>query len=121
LLENFVTAFLYVSWSLTRSAIRRFFWLSQRICQNAKKILTAVEVSIVAAAVMLFFALCGAWILYYLAVSFSAVKIAGGIILLLVAIQALAVIDPAFFENFKNATLCDHAHHLCLPVPVITD
>ena len=36
---------------------------------------------------MLFFALCGAWILYYLAVSFSAVKIAGGIILLLVAID----------------------------------
>ena len=27
----------------------------------------------------------------------------------------------AFFKNFKNATLRDHAHHLCLPVPVITD
>jgi multiple antibiotic resistance protein len=39
---------------------------------------------------MLFFALCGAWILHYLAISFSAFKIAGGIILLLVAIDMLS-------------------------------
>jgi len=55
-----------------------------------QKIRTAIEGSIVAAAIMLFFALCGAWILHYLAISFSAFKIAGGIILLLVAIDMLS-------------------------------
>ena len=40
--------------------------------------------------IMLFFALCGAWILHYLANSFSVFKIAGGIILLLVAIDMLS-------------------------------
>ena len=39
---------------------------------------------------MLFFALCGVWILHYLAISFSVFKIAGGIILLLVAIDMLS-------------------------------
>ena len=55
-----------------------------------QKIRTAIEGSIVAAAIMLFFALCGAWILHYLANSFSVFKIAGGIILLLVAIDMLS-------------------------------
>ena len=55
-----------------------------------QKIRTAIEGSIVAAAIMLFFALCGAWILHYLAIFFSAFKIAGGIILVLVAIDMLS-------------------------------
>ena len=55
-----------------------------------QKIRTAIEGSIVAAAIMLFFALCGAWILHYLAISLSAFKIAGGIILLFVAIDMLS-------------------------------
>ena len=121
MLENFITAFIVYFVVIDPIGNSPIFLAVTAHLSKRQKIRTAVEGSIVAAAVMLFFALCGAWILHYLAVSFSAVKIAGGIILLLVAIQALAVTDPAFFENFKNATLCDHAHHLCLTVPVITD
>ena len=50
----------------------------------------AIEGSTVAAAIMLFFAICGAWILHYLAISFTAFKLAGGIILLLVALDMLS-------------------------------
>ena len=39
---------------------------------------------------MLFFALCGAWILGYLNITEAAFKIAGGIILFLVALDMLA-------------------------------
>ena len=44
-----------------------------------QKIQTAIEGSIVATATMLFFALCGAWILHYPAISFSAFKIVGAL------------------------------------------
>ena len=39
---------------------------------------------------MLFFALCGTWILGYLSISITAFKIAGGIILLLVSLDMLS-------------------------------
>ena len=39
---------------------------------------------------MMFFALCGAWILGYLTITEAAFKIAGGIILFLVALDMLA-------------------------------
>ncbi len=44
----------------------------------------------VATMIMLFFAVCGAWILGYLNISEAAFKIAGGIILFLVALDMLA-------------------------------
>ena len=50
----------------------------------------AIEGSSVAAAIMLFFTLCEAWILHYLVISFTAFKLAGGIILLLVALDMLS-------------------------------
>ena len=50
----------------------------------------AIEGSSVAAAIMLFFALFGAWILHYLAISFTAFKLAGGIILLHVVLDVLS-------------------------------
>ena len=49
-----------------------------------------IEGSTVAAAIMLFFAICRALILQYLAIYFAAFKLAGGIILLLVAIDMLS-------------------------------
>ena len=51
---------------------------------------TALEGTLVAAMIMLFFALCGACILAYLNISEAAFKIAGGIILSLVALDMLA-------------------------------
>ena len=50
----------------------------------------AIEGSAIATAIMLFFALCGAWVLSYLKISEAAFKIAGGIILFLVALDMLA-------------------------------
>ena len=79
---------LCISWSLTRYD-NPFLAITAHLSKR-QKIRTAIEGSIVAATIMLFFALCGAWILHYLAISFSAFKIAGGIILLLVAIDMLS-------------------------------
>ena len=49
-----------------------------------------MEGTAVATAIMLFFALCGAWTLGYLKISEAAFRIAGGIILFLVALDMLA-------------------------------
>ena len=57
---------------------------------RARKMRTALEGTLVATMIMLFFALCGAWILAYLNISEAAFKIAGGIILFLVALDMLA-------------------------------
>jgi len=46
---------------------------------------TAIEATIVATIIMLFFALCGSWVLHYLQIGQPAFKIAGGLILFLVA------------------------------------
>ena len=50
----------------------------------------AIEGAAIATAIMLFFALCGAWVLSYLKISEAAFEIAGGIILFLVALDMLA-------------------------------
>ena len=57
---------------------------------RARKLRTALEGTAIATAIMLFFALCGAWILGYLNITEAAFKIAGGIILFLVALDMLA-------------------------------
>ena len=51
---------------------------------------TAQEGTLIATMIMLSFALCGAWILAYLNISEAAFKIAGDIILFLVALDILA-------------------------------
>lgn len=57
---------------------------------RARKLRTALEGTAIAAAIILFFALCGALILSYLNIREAAFKIAGGIILFLVALDMLA-------------------------------
>jgi multiple antibiotic resistance protein len=66
------------------------FELSHHICQNAEKIWVAIEGSKVAAAIMLFFAIYGSCTLQNLAISSFAFKLAGGIFLLLVALDMLS-------------------------------
>ena len=53
-------------------------------------LLSPEQAHAIATAIMLFFALCGAWILGYLNISEAAFRIAGGIILFLVALDMLA-------------------------------
>ncbi|MDB4851998.1 MarC family protein [Alphaproteobacteria bacterium] len=90
MLENFITAFIVYVVVIGPIGNSPIFLAITAHLSKRQKIRTAIEGSIVAAAIMLFFALCGAWILHYLAISFSAFKIAGGIILLLVAIDMLS-------------------------------
>ena len=90
MLENFITAFIVYFVVIDPIGDSPIFLATTAHLSKRQKIRTAIEGSIVAAAIMLFFALCGAWILHYLAISFSAFKIAGGIILLLVAIDMLS-------------------------------
>jgi len=90
MLKNFITAFIVYFVVIDPIGNLPIFLAITAHLSKRQKIRTAIEGSIVAAAIMLFFALCGAWILHYLAISFSAFKIAGGIILLLVAIDMLS-------------------------------
>ena len=90
MLENFITAFIVYFVVIDPIGNSPIFLAITAHLSKRQKIQTAIEGSIVAAAIMLFFALCGAWILHYLAILFSAFKIAGGIILLLVAIDMLS-------------------------------
>ena len=90
MLENFVTAFIVYFMVIDPIGNSPIFLAITAHWSKRQKIRTAVEGRIVAVAIMLFFALCGAWILHYMAISFSAFKIAGGIILLLVAIDMLS-------------------------------
>jgi multiple antibiotic resistance protein len=90
MLENFITAFIVYFVVIDPVGNAPIFLAITSHLPSRQKIRTAFDGSIVAVEIMLFFALCGAWILHYLAISFSAFKIAGGIILLLVAIDMLS-------------------------------
>jgi len=90
MLESFITAFIVYFVVIDPVGNAPIFLAITAHLPRPQKIRVAVEGSIVAAAIMLFFALCGAWVLHYLAISFTAFKLAGGIILLLVAIDMLS-------------------------------
>ena len=65
-----------------------FFVITQNL--NAKeKIKTAISATIIAATILLFFALLGSYILKYLNITFSAFTIAGGIILFIISLEML--------------------------------
>ena len=86
---HFITAFIVYFVVIDPIGNSPIFLAITAHLSKRQKIRTSVEGSIVAAVIILFFALCGAWILHYPAISFSAFKIAGSIILLLVAIDML--------------------------------
>lgn len=87
ILDNFITVYIAYFVIIDPIGNSPIFPAITAHLPKRQKIRTAIEGSIVAAPIMLFFALCSAWILHYLTISFSAFKIAGGIILLLVAID----------------------------------
>ena len=65
-----------------------FFVITQNL--NAKeKIKTAISATIIAATILLFFALLGNYILSYLNITFPAFTIAGGIILFIISLEML--------------------------------
>ena len=58
--------------------------------ERSRKLRIALEATAIATVIMLFFALCGAWVLSYLKITEAAFKIAGGILLFLIAFEMLS-------------------------------
>ena len=90
MIENFITAFIVYFVVIDPVGTAPIFLAITTHLNKRQKIRTALEGSFVAGAIMLFFALCGVWILHYLNISLTAFRLAGGIILLLVALDMLA-------------------------------
>ena len=90
MLESFITAFIIYFVVIDPIGNAPIFLAVTEAQGRARKLRTALEGTAIATAIMLFFALCGAWILAYLNITEGAFKIAGGIILFLVALDMLA-------------------------------
>ena len=90
MIEAFVTAFIIYFVVIDPVGNAPIFLAVTQHQDRARKLRTALEGTAIATAIMLFFALCGAWILGYLNISEAAFRIAGGIILFLVALDMLA-------------------------------
>ena len=90
MLEAFITAFIIYFVVIDPVGNAPIFLAVTEAQHRARKLRTALEGTAIATAIMLFFALCGAWILAYLNITEAAFKIAGGIILFLVALDMLA-------------------------------
>ena len=88
--EAFITAFIIYFVVIDPVGNAPIFLAVTQHQDRARKLRTALEGTAIATAIMLFFALCGAWILAYLKISEAAFRIAGGIILFLVALDMLA-------------------------------
>ena len=88
--ESFVTAFIIYFVVIDPIGNAPIFLAVTEAQDRARKLRTTLEGTAIATAIMLFFALCGAWILGYLNITEAAFKIAGGIILFLVALDMLA-------------------------------
>ena len=90
MIESFITAFIIYFVVIDPIGNAPIFLAVTQHQDRARKLRTALEGTFVATLIMLFFALCGAWILAYLRISEAAFKIAGGIILFTVALDMLA-------------------------------
>ena len=88
--ESFITAFIIYFVVIDPIGNAPIFLAVTEAQDRARKLRTALEGTAIATAIMLFFALCGAYILAYLNITEAAFKIAGGIILFLVALDMLA-------------------------------
>ena len=88
--EAFVTAFIIYFVVIDPVGNAPIFLAVMQHQDRASKLRTALEGTVVATIIMLFFALCGRWVLAYLNISEAAFRIAGGIILFLVALDMLS-------------------------------
>ena len=88
--EGFVTAFIIYLVVIDPIGNAPVFLAVTSHLDQMRKLRVAVEGAAIATAIIFFFALCRAWVLSYLQISEAAFKIAGGIILFLVALDMLA-------------------------------
>ena len=87
MIEAFMTAFIISFVVIDPIGNAPIFLAVTEAQDRARRLRAALEGTAIATAIMLFFALCGAWILGYLNISEAAFKIAGGLILFLVALE----------------------------------
>jgi len=90
MLEAFITAFIIYFVVIDPVGNAPIFLAVTQHQNRARKLRTALEGTAIATAIMLFFALCGRWVLAHLNISEAAFRIAGGIILFLVALDMLS-------------------------------
>lgn len=90
MLESFITAFIIYFVVIDPIGNAPVFLAVTSAQTRRQKFRTAIEATIFASFIMLFFALCGAWVLAYLNITEPAFKIAGGIILFLVSLDMLS-------------------------------
>ena len=77
MLESFVTAFIIYFVVIDPVGNAPIFVAVTQHQDRARKLRTALEGTVVATMIMLFFALCGRWVLAYLNISEAAFRIAG--------------------------------------------
>ena len=87
--EIFLTAFIVYFVVIDPIGSAPVFLAVTAAQDRARKLRTAVEATLAATAILLFFALCGAQVLAYLGITEAAFKIAGGTILFLIAFEML--------------------------------
>ena len=87
--ESFVTAFIIYFVVIDPIGNSPIFLALTSHLDRAKKTRIALEGTLYASLIMLFFALCGRWILHYLNISDSAFTISGGLILFSVSLEML--------------------------------
>ena len=90
MIESFLTAFVIYFVVIDPVGSAPIFLSVTSHLTKIQKYKVAMEATIIASLIMIFFGMCGTWILHYLQISISAFKIAGGIILLLVALDMLS-------------------------------
>ena len=89
MLEIFITAFIIYFVVIDPIGSAPVFLAVTSAQDRARKLITALEATVVATGILLFFALCGAQVLAYLGITEAAFKIAGGTILFIVALDML--------------------------------
>ena len=90
MLESFITAFIIYFVVIDPIGNAPVFLAVTSGQDRSQKLRITLEGTAIATGIMFFFALCGAWVLAYLNITEAAFKIAGGIILFLVALDMLA-------------------------------
>ena len=90
MIESFLTAFVIYFVVIDPVGSAPIFLSVTSHLTKVQKYKVAIEATIIASLIMIFFGMCGTWILHYLQISISAFKIAGGRILLLVALDMLS-------------------------------
>ena len=85
MIENFLAAFIVYFVVIDPTGTAPLFLAVTAAQDKRAKIRITIEATLLATLIMVFFALCGSWVLQYLRVGEPAFKIAGGMSLFLMA------------------------------------